>query len=57
MGQISIPVVDIEGQLLDSYFTLLPREGKKDIVSGKIRVQAYLKVCFNNNERVDTFVH
>ena len=45
MGQISIPVVDIEGQLLDSYFTLLPREGKKDIVSGKIRVQAHLKVC------------
>ena len=46
MGQFSIPVADIEGELIDSYFTLLPRDGKKDAVSGKIRIQAHVKVLF-----------
>jgi len=44
MGQFSIPVADIEGELIDSYFTLLPRDGKNDAVSGKIRIQAHVKV-------------
>ena len=44
MGRIEVPISNLEGKLIDNWYTLLPREGKKDAVSGKIRLQTYLKV-------------
>lgn len=47
MGRIEVPISNLEGKLIDNWYTLLPREGKKDAVSGKIRLQTYLKVKLN----------
>ena len=44
MGHFSLPLTQLEGNLVDSWFTLLPRKGKAEQISGKIRVQAYLKL-------------
>lgn len=44
MGQCSIPLAEAEGQPVEGWFTLLPRKGKGDMVSGKVRIQVTLTI-------------